>query len=417
MKILYITQTLPPEPGSTQRPLRQAICLSQLGHQVTLLTTMPNYPRGKVFENYRGKIFLREYLEGIEVIRVFSMPSANQGVVLRVLSVISFVLVTVAAAILLRRRDLIIASVPMIGTELAGIVAAKVKRTSCLLEVRDLMPENLAVSGLLSAKSKIMYLLRKYYDWAYKKADFIALTGKSMQAALENRGVPQDKILLWPHAADFEQINQFDRESSRRKLGVEEFFTVVYTGSFSRYYNIPFIAEAAMILSEQYPSILFLLVGDGPARPMIQKMIEENKCQNIRLPEPVAPKEVGFFLHAADLLLAPYCVLDTSQASYLIDYPTTKLCEYLTVGRPIIAIENVDVYGPLLKRIDAGIQIRPNNPKDLASTIVNFAREPDKCARYGESGRNYAILNFSRMAITRNFNEQLTNARDSLGLT
>jgi colanic acid biosynthesis glycosyl transferase WcaI len=414
MEILYITQTLPPEPGSTQRPLRQAISLTQLGHQVTLLTTMPNYPTGKIFEDYRGKVYLREYLEGIEVIRIFSIPSANQGVVLRTLSAISFALVMAIAATLLRRRDLIIASVPMIGTELTGIVAAKVKRTSCLLELRDMMPEALAISGLLNANSKIMYLLRKYYDWVYEKVDFIAVTGESMKAVLKDRRVLQDKILLWPHAADFDQLNQFDRGSSRERLGAEKFFTIVYTGSFSRYYNIHFIIDAAIILAEQYPSILFLLVGDGPDRSRVQKIIEERKCQNIRLCEPVAPKEVGFFLHASDLLLAPYCVLDPSQASYLVDYPTTKLCEYLAVGRPIIAIENVDVYGPLLKRVNAGIQIRPDNSRDLASAIVDFSRDPDKCARYGESGRNYATLYLSRMAITKNFNRQLTNTIQSL---
>jgi glycosyltransferase involved in cell wall biosynthesis len=228
-----------------------------------------------------------------------------------------------------------------------------------------------------------------------------------MQGALVDRGIPPDKILLWPHAADFRQLNQFTRESARQQLGIAEFFVVLYAGSFSRYYNVPFITEAAAVLEARHPSILFLLVGDGPDRSAVQKMIQDRRLQNIWLLEPVPPKKVGLFLQAADVFLAPKFVLDAPQARFLIDSPTTKLCEYLAIGRPIIAIENIDSSGPLLQRIRAGIQIRPHHPKCLASALVDFARDREKCVRYGEAGRQYALQHLSRIDITRNFVDQL----------
>lgn len=86
MKILYITQTFPPEPGATQRPLRQAVCLQKLGCKLTILTTMPYYPLGRIFKPYRWKLLVKEKIEGIDVIRVWTIPAPNRGKFLRIIS-------------------------------------------------------------------------------------------------------------------------------------------------------------------------------------------------------------------------------------------------------------------------------------------------------------------------------------------
>ena len=128
MKILYITQTFPPEPGPTQRPLKQAICLQELGHELTILTTMPYYPLGRVFKEYRGKLLIKEKIEGIDTIRVWSIPAPNKGVIHRIISQISFAIAALITALCLDKHDLIIASVPHIGTEASSVIAAFLKK-------------------------------------------------------------------------------------------------------------------------------------------------------------------------------------------------------------------------------------------------------------------------------------------------
>ena len=138
MDILYITQSFPPEPGPTVRPLKLAVKLQNIGHNLTVLTTMPYFPLGKIFENYRRRLYMREQIEGVAVVRVWSLPVSNKGYFLRILSQLSFALAALMIGFFLKPRHLVIASVPYLATEMTGLLIARLKGCKVLLELRDL---------------------------------------------------------------------------------------------------------------------------------------------------------------------------------------------------------------------------------------------------------------------------------------
>ena len=96
MKLVILTQNFPPEIGAkSARLFELAKRLTSLGHEVRVITTMPNYPTGRTFQGYRGKVRMVENVEGIPVIRTWIYPSASARALPRLCSSLSFTLSSV----------------------------------------------------------------------------------------------------------------------------------------------------------------------------------------------------------------------------------------------------------------------------------------------------------------------------------
>ena len=90
-KIGILTQVYKPEMGAAPNRLHEmANGLKALGWEVSVITSMPNYPHGKIFNGYRGKFRLTEYLDEIEIRRYWLYPSNSKRAILRLLNWISF---------------------------------------------------------------------------------------------------------------------------------------------------------------------------------------------------------------------------------------------------------------------------------------------------------------------------------------
>jgi glycosyltransferase involved in cell wall biosynthesis len=402
MDILYLTQTLPPEPGPTRRPLRQAEALQELGHRVTILASMPSYPFGRTFRGYRWRLFYREEMEGVNVIRVWSLPAKNQGVFRRSLSFASFAIGALMTGLGFRRFDLIVASVPNPLTGLAGLLLGRVRRIPVLLELRDLLPDALLAIGY-DPRSVVFRLLARYFRWIYFQVDLIVVPGVKMAEGLAARGVPGERILLLPHAADPELLSSDQGQGIRDKYGLNGKFVALYAGSFSSSYGVPGLIRAAGVLEDRLSEFRLLLVGAGPDRARTARLIRDQGLTNVVLADPVEPAEVRHYLQASDMFLAPYGVLSRCYHDYLY----TKACEYLTVGRPIVAIEPKPALGNILEEIGAGSRVTPGDTEALVAAITHFASDPQAARRCGENARRYASAHLSRKNVVGAFEAEL----------
>lgn len=411
MKVLYITQTFPPEPGATQRPLKQAVCLQKLGCKLTILTTMPNYPLGQIFKGYRGKLLVREKVDGISVIRIWSIPASNKGKILRIISYISFAIAASMSGIFICPHDLVISSVPNIGTEIAGVIISRFKKSKLLLELRDIIPDNLTFIGI-PKNSLLANVLFAYFQLIYKRVDLIAVPGENMVAVLEQRGVSPNCILLWPHAADSEQLTAGGGWQVRQRFNLHNKFIVLYAGSFSRYYDVPNMVAAALLLRERLPQVHLMLLGTGPTWDEVDHTIKKNFLNNVTVVGPVAPKKVYPYLQAADLFIHSYVCEPIPK--YIQDSLTTKISEYLLIGRPVIAVESGPVCGNLLERIGAGFSVPAYQPEALADGIVFFATNQAETIRCGNRAKQYARTNLERKKIVEKFYFELVQKLSDL---
>ncbi len=105
MRILYISQYFPPEVGATQnRAYEMATHLVRMGHQVTMLTEVPNHPKGIIHAGYRRKLVVRETLAGVEVVRVWVVATPRKTFLSRLGFYLSFAVLATAVGVCLRRR-------------------------------------------------------------------------------------------------------------------------------------------------------------------------------------------------------------------------------------------------------------------------------------------------------------------------
>ena len=406
LRILYISHTLPPEPGPTLRPLAQAKELEALGHSVLILTTMPHAPLGRIFDGYRHRMFLRESMEGVEILRIWSLPSPNHGVFRRTLSHFSFGMTALLVGLLLSKRDLIISSVPNVGTELGGYVLARLRRSRFLLEMRDLIPDNLALVGTKPTSSTYR-LLDAYFSFFYRHADWLALPGRSMIEALVRRGITRDRLLYLPHAVDAWTLRP-PQTPLRDQLGIGDDFVVLYCGSFSPYYDIPTMIDAAQLLVHMDKRVRILLLGTGRDRSDIETSLRTRGISNVTLCDPVPPHKVPQYLQLAQLGLAPFVAC--WETPIFRDHLTTKATQYLGWGVPVVSIERAHsgVSGRLLERIGVGARVEAADARGLAETIVAYSRDPQRCARESQRAEEYARSHLSRRVVVSRFERELT---------
>ncbi len=404
MKILYVTQTFSPEPLSVERSVKQMIQLQRLGHSVTVLTTMPSFPFGKIYKQYRGKLFARETIEGMSLVRVWSLPAANRHVLRRMMSFFSFAISAMVAGICLARHDLVIANVPHPGTELAAIGIARLKGTDVLLEMVDLIPDNLRFIGVPST-SVMSRALAAYYRVVYRLVDLISVLCQSAAEVLVDYGVPRERIILWPNASDLDLLTSSNSAMVRKRHSLDGKFVVLYAGSFSRYYQVETIVAAAKLLEDKLPEVHFMLLGAGSQWEAVRQSIERNSQRNVDLPGVVPRSELGSYLQAADLFIFSMVGNPTPRPYHNI--LTAKACDYLLAGRPIISVEDGAILSELLEKISAGVTVRPESPQLLGDAIRIFVNDENYRIKCGRAGQAYAKKNLMRYKVTQRFDSQL----------
>ncbi|WP_235538723.1 glycosyltransferase [Sphingomonas sp. Root710] len=153
MRILFLTDNFPPEVNApASRTFEHCREWVRAGHQVVVITCAPNFPKGRVFEGYRNRLWQKESMDGIDVIRVWTFITRNEGFVLRVIDYVSFMLSAFIASLFVRRIDVVIGTSPQFFTACAAHMVGLVKRRPWIFELRDIWPDgqsrgNSAVGG------------------------------------------------------------------------------------------------------------------------------------------------------------------------------------------------------------------------------------------------------------------------------
>src|ERR1017187_8060269 len=85
MRILFLTQYFPPETGAAQNRLSDlAKRLAEEGHRVTVLTALPSYPIGDIYEGYRGRFTMVEQDRSIRIVRIWAYATLKKSFVPRI---------------------------------------------------------------------------------------------------------------------------------------------------------------------------------------------------------------------------------------------------------------------------------------------------------------------------------------------
>ncbi|MES2794783.1 MAG: glycosyltransferase family 4 protein [Bacteroidota bacterium] len=376
------------------------------GHEITVLAGMVHYSTGKKSDRYKGKYFFEDQLEdNIKVIRCHVSEAYNINFIGRLWAYFSFVFSTIWAGLfkIKGNYDIIIVTSPPLFVGITAYVLSKFKKTPFIFEIRDLWPESAIDTGVLN-NPFIIKLAYWFEGFIYKKAKLInVLTPAFKKALIEKKGVPDNKILLIPNAADFslseELLKNFDIDSFRREHHLENKLVITYVGAHGVANHLIQIIETAELLKET--NVLFLLIGDGMEKEKLQLETKKRKLTNIRFIDSVPKKEVFKYILASDIGTSVLKKVDTFKTVY-----SNKTFDYMACQKPILmAIEGVSK--ELVEEANAGMFVEPENPADFAEKIRMYLLKPELMQIHGLNGYHYAKNHFDRAVLATKYLEYL----------
>lgn len=396
MKILFLTQYCPPEVGAPQNRIFEfAKQLKKFGHEITILTAMPNYPKGEIFEGYRDKKIVKETIEGINIVRTGIYATKSKRFTKRLRNYLSFTWTSVARGTgNISNQDFIITESPPLFLGWSGYVLAKLKKAKFIFNVSDLWPESAIKLDVLHNKSMI-----KASTWleefCYRKADAVTCQTKGIVENIVGRGFNDNKIHLITNGVDTELFNKDNRsEKLREEFGVKDKFAVVYAGIHGIAQGLEVVINSAEILKGQN-DIQFVFIGEGPEKPMLINMVKSKGLNNVTFLPMQSKKDMPSIIASMDATVVPLKRLDLFKGAL-----PSKMFEALSSELPIVLAVEGEAE-ELINNANAGIVVEPENSEEIAKAILKLYEDRELRKQLGENGREYVKKYFSREAITR----------------
>ncbi|MBD3257079.1 glycosyltransferase [candidate division GN15 bacterium] len=367
MRILIVTQHFPPERGAVRRLFEFARHFAASGHDVSVLTAIPNYPDGVVPPKYKGHFLYREEIEGVKVFRSWVLPASNQYPGKRMIGFVVFLITSLINSLRLNRGfDVVLASTPPVNTPVIGWLLSKIHRTKFIIEIRDLQPESSEDFGNLN-RSVFTRLLKKMMHGLYRRADKIVSATDGISTYLHEIGLPPEKVMTIKSGFS-PQFATADYNGIRKKFGWEDKFLILYSGTLGWAHSLETVVEAARKLNDQ-PDILFVFVGEGEKRTALEGMVRDYGLKNVVFTGSQPLETIPHFLKASDVLIESLQDVPITRGTF-----PAKLFEYMASGRPIIFGSGKGEAVTELERAGGALAFSVNDVTKLCDLILKLKR-------------------------------------------
>ena len=398
MKIMFLTQYFPPEMGAPQARISElALRMKSRGHEVSILTAMPNYPTGNIFPAYRGLNFIREDYQDLKVWRCWIYPNKTASIIPRLISYFSFVISSMLYGTSLAEQDVIIVESPPLFLGLSGIYLSWRLKANMVFNVSDLWPDSAVEVGVVSNNTMVA-VAKKLEKLCYRKAT--AITGQSPTIVETIKERVSGKIIkLITNGVDTNLFAPERRDPSiRDKFELNSKFVLVYAGLFGIAQGLGQVLDVAGLLKDK-SEVVFLLIGDGPDRDYLeQRVIAEELC-NVKIIPPVTKNEMPAILASMDAAIIP---LKTAIRGAV----PSKIYESMASGLPIIFVGQGDG-AVIIEKNEAGIVLAPGDTEGLLNAINTLLSSPTLSKEMGNNGVITARTLFSRDSIADHFESLL----------
>lgn len=389
MHILLLTHYFPPEINApANRSHEHAKRWAEQGHRVTIVTAAPSHPRGVIYPGYRNRLFQREQLDGIDVIRLWTWLAPNAGNIARILSFVSFFLSVLFQRWRLPRTDAVISTSPQFFCGMAGWL---LRRRDCpwILEIRDLWPESIVAVGAMR-RGLAIRLIEAIERWAYRTADLVVPVTQGFVAHIApHRGSKPIHVIrngVIPGSFTAETGAVADWKSANGLAGK---FTAAFVGTHGMAHGLDSLFDAAELLQER-TDIAILLVGDGAERERLLAQRDARRLTNVIMLDQQPRSVVPLIWGATDAALVLLRKSDTFKTVL-----PTKMFEAMAAAKPVILGVEGEAKDMLLAA-GAGLAVEPEDSRAIANAIVRLAESPTDAAAMGESGRVWFAQHLDR---------------------
>lgn len=380
MKILFICQYFYPEQFRVND-----ICfeLAKEGHEVTVLTGLPNYPSGTVEKQYRWFQKRKEEINGVHVVRSWLL-GRGKGSVRLTLNYVSFALSACLKTLFLNRNfDLILVyQLSPVTMALPGILQKTFSGKPLIIYCHDLWPESIASAGL-SSDSLLYRMLLPLSRWIYAKADRIFTSSRLFEEYFRETLKINGSITYLPVYAEevFEKIGTIRHD--------KETIDLLFAGNIGEMQSAETIILAANELKKEN-NIFFHIVGDGSSLNKCRNLAIELEISNIIFHDRHPVAEMPRFYEMADAFLI------TLKKNKAISYTLpNKIQSYMAAGKPIIGAVDGETREVIIQA-NCGFCAPAEDYQGLADIVRKFAYNIENTSALGRNARHYYDENFSK---------------------
>lgn len=407
LHILFISHYFPPEVNAPANRTREhARRWVADGHEVTVITGVPNHPRGKIFPGYRNRLLQEETIDGIRVIRTWTYITPNEGFLRRTLNYVLFGLAAVLASARVKRPDLVLATSPQFFVGIAGAVIARLRGRPFVLEIRDLWPDSIVAVGQLRHLPLIRFL-----EWVetrlYHSAQGIVVNTRAFVEHISSRGVPRERIELVYNGIDPTLFSP--RPPDRALLasrGLSERWIAAYIGTLGLAHGLTTVLDAAERLRDER-DFAFLFIGDGADRARLEADVAQRGLDNVQFLGLLPRQELPAWIASIDCLLV--MLRDLPLFETVIP---SKIFEFCAQERPVVLAARGEIR-QLVEEAKAGFVIDPENDEQLARILRHVRENPEEAVTRARAGREWVDASFQRDQLARRMAAFLDRVRSS----
>ncbi|WP_289663026.1 glycosyltransferase family 4 protein [Flavobacterium panacagri] len=387
MKILLVTQYFFPENFKSNDI---AFELVKRGHDVTVLTGLPNYPEGKIYTGYGFFKKRSETINGVKVVRALLIPRGKGGGVRLFLNYFSWAFFASIRALFLTFRDkfdVVFVHEPSPITQgFPAIVIKKIQKIPLYFWVLDLWPESLTSAGGVKNKT-ILSFFTGMVKYIYNNSDKILISSKGFKESILTKGNYEEKLIYFPNWAE-DSILKGDSNYPIPEL--PKGFKILFAGNIGVAQDVNSIVKAALILKEKL-DIHFVFVGDGRSKQELEDFVIVNDLsKTVHFLGRFPIEAMKTFFTKSDVLLVSL----KDELIFNLTVPA-KLQAYLCTEKPILGILNGEG-AELIDEANCGFSTNAGNYEGLAKEIVKmYELSEEQRSILGQNGFKYFEENFT----------------------
>lgn len=364
--------------------------LVERGHEVTALTAMPHYGKGRIYEGYRGKLWMREQIDGVDVLRtwVYATPSKRTGA--RIATYVSFCIgALVTGLVRCRKPDVVYTWLPPLPLGVVGALISKVKGVKHVLHVQDIYPRGAVELGVLT-NARVIRFFEAMERWVYRNANHIIVIADGFMEDLVGKGVPPERLSVVPNWSDPETIRPGPRDNEFRALvDPGDRTLVVYSGGLTHNSYLDTLLDAAALLRSE--PFMFLIVGEGVHKERLVQKARDLQLKNIRFLPFQPASRYPDTLRAADVM-----VVTLHPRASLISLPS-KIYKQMAAGRPMLTIApSGSDLARTVREAGCGIVVEPDDTDGAADALRQMRTNPSSAEKMGKLARKALEERYSR---------------------
>jgi glycosyltransferase involved in cell wall biosynthesis len=401
LKLLIVTQYFPPEVGAPQNRLYElSLRLIKEGIEVHVLTAMPNYPVGEIFDAYKNKKYMFENMNGLHVHRSSIYATNSKSISKRLRNYFSFV----RSSYFVGKKhfhgdfDFVLCESPPLFLGISAYKLAKRLNAKFIFNVSDLWPESAEKLGLVTNKVflNMAYRLEKSL---YRKAALVTGQTQGIVQSINER-YPEVQTYWLPNGVDLDYFDpdRIQPGSLRADLGFsKEDILILYAGILGHAQGLEIILKAAEALKNQ-KNVKFLIVGSGPLKNELITMKNTLALDNVFFIDIVPKSEMPSLIQAVDVALVPLKKLDLFKGAI-----PSKIFENCAMKKMLLLGVEGEAKELFIDQGKAGLFFKPEDVASLVQAIDRIVDSPQMIEAFGESGRAFVNQFFNRNEIAAKF--------------